>query len=316
MRIFVAAALLLLAGCAEETVSGYPGYFEADSIVVGAPQGGWITGLSVRRGDRVAAGQVLFALDDTAQTAERDRARAVLAQAEAQALNLGKGRRREELASLDAAVREAEAAANFAQSDYRRLSALRAKGFATVKALEAAKANADAALARAANMRSQAAAARLGGRSDELSAARAAIDAAKAALAAADYALAQRQVRAQVGGIVEDVLRDTGEHAPAGAGVVQILPPGALKVRFFVPGADRARARLGMPVRIQCDACGQPIPGRITFVSARAEFTPPIIYSERSRNALVWMVEAQPDAAASVPAAGQPADIYIVSDAP
>ena len=44
-----------------------------------------------------------------------------------------------------------------------------------------------------------------------------------------------------------------------------------------------------------CDACADGLSARITYVSPRPEFTPPIIYSRDSRDRLVFMVEARPE---------------------
>jgi HlyD family secretion protein len=48
-------------------------------------------------------------------------------------------------------------------------------------------------------------------------------------------------------------------------------------------------------VRIACDGCGAPIPAKISFIANRAEYTPPVIYSNAQRAKLVFMVEARPD---------------------
>jgi HlyD family secretion protein len=50
----------------------------------------------------------------------------------------------------------------------------------------------------------------------------------------------------------------------------------------------------------------------VTFVSDRAEFTPPVLYSKENRAKLVYLVEAKP--AADVAArlnAGQPVDVTL-----
>jgi HlyD family secretion protein len=53
-----------------------------------------------------------------------------------------------------------------------------------------------------------------------------------------------------------------------------------------------------------------PAAGRVSFVSPRAEYTPPVIYSRESRGKLVFMVEAvfAPEVAARLHP-GQPVDV-------
>ena len=55
-----------------------------------------------------------------------------------------------------------------------------------------------------------------------------------------------------------------------------------------------------------------PIPATIVFIAARAEFTPPVLYSKENRSKLVYLVEAKPapaDAAKLHP--GQPVDVTL-----
>jgi HlyD family secretion protein len=90
----------------------------------------------------------------------------------------------------------------------------------------------------------------------------------------------------------------------AGAPVVALLPPTALKVRFFVPEPALARAAVGSQVALSCDACAANLRARIRWVSPQAEYTPPVIYSNASRSKLVFAVEATPlEAASMLPAA-------------
>jgi HlyD family secretion protein len=59
-------------------------------------------------------------------------------------------------------------------------------------------------------------------------------------------------------------------------------------------------------VRFACDGCPNGLTATIDFVSPRAEFTPPVIYSRESRDRLVYLVEARPSVRL-LP--GQPVDV-------
>ena len=101
---------------------------------------------------------------------------------------------------------------------------------------------------------------------------------------------------------------------PAGRPVAALLPPGNVKARFFVPEAVVGSLSAGQRVDIACDGCGTPIAAKITFISAQAEFTPPIIYSEESRSKLVFLVEARPDPKdATRLHPGQPVDVKVAA---
>jgi len=98
------------------------------------------------------------------------------------------------------------------------------------------------------------------------------------------------------------------EWVAANQPVVSLLPDDRIKVRFFVPEQEVARYRPGRTVRFSCDSCAAGLTARISFVSPRPEFTPPVIFSRDSRDRLVFMVEALPaKAAALMP--GLPVDV-------
>jgi HlyD family secretion protein len=56
---------------------------------------------------------------------------------------------------------------------------------------------------------------------------------------------------------------------------------------------------MGRPVSFTCDGCPADLTATIIYVSPRAEFTPPVIYSQTARTKLVFLIEARPQ---SVPA--------------
>jgi HlyD family secretion protein len=58
------------------------------------------------------------------------------------------------------------------------------------------------------------------------------------------------------------------------------------------------------------DGVREPFRGRVSFISPRAEFTPPVIYSRENRAKLVFLVEAvfDPETAARLHP-GQPVDV-------
>jgi HlyD family secretion protein len=128
--------------------------------------------------------------------------------------------------------------------------------------------------------------------------------------------LADKTVRAPVAALVEDTLFRIGEWVGAGTPVVNLLPPAAIKVRFFVAETVLARIKPGDAVTLHCDGCALPIEARIRFIARSAEFTPPVIYSREQRAKLVYLVEAWPSAADAVKLRpGQPVDVALAGGA-
>ncbi len=98
-----------------------------------------------------------------------------------------------------------------------------------------------------------------------------------------------------VTGSVQQIYYRAGELVPAGKPIVALLPPGNLKVRFFVNEAMLPKLKFGDPVTISCDGCEPGITAKISFISRTSEFTPPVIYSMEERSKLVFLIEARPE---------------------
>ncbi|MBN9010434.1 MAG: HlyD family secretion protein, partial [Rhizobiales bacterium] len=62
--------------------------------------------------------------------------------------------------------------------------------------------------------------------------------------------------------------------------------------RFFVPEGQLSRVHLGQVVTIGCDGC-KLLTAKISFIAAREEFTPPVIFSVDNREKLVFKLEAR-----------------------
>ena len=125
--------------------------------------------------------------------------------------------------------------------------------------------------------------------------AEAALRSAQARLNSSQTKLARRKAFSPAMGTVQQIYFRVGELVPAGRPVVAILPPGNMKVRFFVNEAMLPKIALDETVNIQCDGCPPGLTARVSFIARTAEFTPPVIYSLEERNKLVFMVEALPE---------------------
>ena len=138
------------------------------------------------------------------------------------------------------------------------------------------------------------------------------LEAARAQLAQTNWRVEQKSQDAPQAGLVYDTFFVQGEWVPAGRPVVSLLPPGNIKLRFFVPETAVGAIKVGQHVTVSCDGCGTPIPATVSYVSPQPEYTPPVIYSREERAKLVFLIEARPDATqATRLKPGQPVDVKL-----
>jgi HlyD family secretion protein len=306
-------ATLALAGCSPATrpPDSYPGYAEADLHFAAATQPGRITRVHVLRGQAVAMGAPLFDLEDSEQIAQLAEARGRLRQATARLANLQRGRRPDEIASIDAQVAQTSATRRLAELQLEQQEQLHRAGFISQARLDearAAVARDRARLAQTSAERRMAAAAI--GRADEVAAAASDIATQQALVDLAQWRLSERKVQARIGGVVQDTYFRVGEVVSAAQPVLSLLPAGPPKLRFFVPEAVRNAAHVGRRISATCDGCTAPLPATIRFLSPQPEFTPPVIYSREAREKLVYLAEATLDAGAAI-SPGQPVDVRL-----
>jgi HlyD family secretion protein len=306
-------ALVACAPAGEEAAMS--GYAEAELVYVAPAAAGTLVSLDVQRGDSVKRGQLLFALDTDAEVLGRQAAQARSERALAQADNLRKGRRPVELLAIDQQLAQAEAALSASNSALQRNQQLVAQGFQSASRLEELVAARDRDAARLRELQAQRTLATQAARSDEIAAAAAEARGAQSDVALSTWREAQKRREAPTDALVFDVMYRPGEWVNAGAPVVALLPPGALKLRFFVPEPALARAAVGNEVMLGCDGCAPNLRARIRWVSPLAEYTPPLIYSNSARHKLVFAVEATPLDAAAALKPGQPVDVRFVKRA-
>lgn len=142
----------------------YQGWIEADTVFVGAEDGGRLASLSVAEGQEVKAGDALFSIDSKTQTADVQAARQALDEASSRLARLEAAQQRpEEIAILEAALQRAQATLDYSRSESARAQELVRKGFATQARADQAQSTFDQNQAAVEEVQRQIAAARLEG---------------------------------------------------------------------------------------------------------------------------------------------------------
>lgn len=309
--VLLALATLVLAGCGRRAPSAYQGYLEGDFVYLASPLAGRLEALAVQKGARVAAGAPLFTLEQGAELSTLRESAERLRQAQARLADLRKGQRPSELAAVEARLTQARTAAELSGLELERATKLRQTAVLSDDDFDRVRLNHEANTTLIAETAAQLATAQLGARADAIAAAEADAAAAQAALDRAGWAVAQKSQAAPRAGLIYDTLYREGEFVAAAMPVVSLLPPENLKVRFFVPEADFGALKAGDIVQIALTGRAEPIEARISYLSPRPEFTPPVLYNRANRAKLVFMVEALPVdvAVARDLHPGQPVDV-------
>jgi HlyD family secretion protein len=148
------------------------------------------------------------------------------------------------------------------------------------------------------------------------------LDAAVSALRVAEARVVTSQTRvarrmgfAPIDGSVQQIYFREGETVPPQRPVLSIMPPGNMKLRFYVPETDLPKLSIGDEVRVTCDNCSADLTARIYFISTMAEYTPPVIYSLDERNKLVYLIQARPSRPDAL-RVGQPISVYLNAKTP
>jgi HlyD family secretion protein len=286
-------AITLFSGCSRAPQS-FQGYVEGEYVYVASPVGGRLEQLFVQRGQTIEARAPLFRLDAEEETAARQQADEQLKAAEAQLADLKVGRRNPEVDVVKAQLAQAQAAESQATEQLRRDEAQFQVGGISRSQLDDSRANHAIKAARARELAGQLQVSRLPARDEQIRAQEAQVAAARAQSSQLNWRLGQKEIPATQAGSVVDTMFRVGEWVPPGQPVVRMLPPGNVKVRFFVPESAVGGIKPGRKVVLRCDGCAAEIPAEVNFISDQPEYTPPVIYSNETRAKLVFMVEARP----------------------
>ena len=325
----VAIAAALGAACSDappENLLRASGYVEATEIQVAAEAAGRIQDLRVAEGDRVEAGALIAQLDTRDTELQIRRLRAEHDSADAQLRLLQAGSRTEDIRQADAQARAAEAEVkaidaevHVAELDLERFEALLAANAGSRKQRDDARARVDAArehqrsaAERVSAARETLARLRAGARREELDAARARIAAVDAQIAALDKAVADARVTSPAAGVVTQKLADAGELVPRGVPLVVVTDLDNAWANVFVPEPMVPRLKLGQPATVRTDAGGEGLPGKVTFISPRAEFTPRNVQTAEERSKLVYRIKIAVDNREGILKQGMPVDAEIV----
>lgn len=253
-KLILALSGLLLVACQKNTQL-YNGYLDADLTYLASDFGGRMEKITAKRGDFVQAGQLLFKLEQVNESR-----------------NIAISKANQE--NLQAQYQQVIDKINYTQTNYNRLQKLQAQGAASSDDLDQAKQN-------------------LNVLQNQLTSIKAQLTGNKFEIAQKNWQLERKQNTAPESGIIFDNYFTQGEYVPSGTPILSLITANNIKIIFFVPETDLGRIHLGQTVSITNDGNSSAQLGTINYISAKAEYTQPIIFSSEDRQKLVFRVEAK-----------------------
>jgi HlyD family secretion protein len=318
---------LLLPACRDRTATNNPrvsGEVEATEVQVSPEVGGRVLEVPVDEGNRAKKGDLIAQLDTRDVDLALQRARADRAAADAQLRLLQAGSRSEDIrqaeaqttaAAGDVAAAEADLAA--AEKDLQRFEQLLKDNSGSQKQRDDAATRRDVARERLASARAREEAARegaarlrAGARREEIEGARARLAAADAQIATLEKNKADATVFAPIDGVVTERLVDPGEMVAPRAPIVVLTDLDHAWAEVFVDEPQVPRLKIGQPATVFTDAGGS-IPGKVSFISSKAEFTPRNVQTAEDRSKLVYRVKIAVDNRQGVLKQGMPVEAEI-----
>jgi HlyD family secretion protein len=274
--------------------------------------------VALRRAEVEAARAALAELESGSRPEEIRQAEAAVRRAQARLSELLAGSRVQEVEVARAEVERARADAELMRLEQERKEGLYRGGYISDREYDLARSEYQVARARLKEAQERLELVREGPRAEEIEQARAAlkeaeerfllvkrgprretIEQARARLQQAQEALALAQARLEyatltspLSGVVLSENVEPGEYVAAGMPVVSVADLREVFFRGYVAETDLGKVKVGQLVRVTTDTYpGKVYPGRITFISSEAEFTPKNVQTEKERVKLVYRIK-------------------------
>lgn len=246
------------------------GRIEANEIDIATKYAARLLELRVEEGDLVQAGQVIALLETRELAAQLRSAEAVVQQAQQQ--------RDQVLAE----IRQRRSELALADKELQRSLVLLGKNFVSEQKVDqqrTLRGTAEAAVAAAESRRGSA---------------EAAIRVAEAEAERVRDLLQDGTLTAPKAGRILFRLAETGEVLPAGGKVATLLDLSDVYMTFFLPTEAAGRVAIGSEARLLLDAApGRAVPAQISFVAARAQFTPKQVETRSERERMMFRIKAR-----------------------
>src|SRR5580692_14623 len=280
------------------------GVVRATEIRVEPEVDGQLMSITVEKGVRVHAGDVLARLSAVELTAQADQARAALASATATRNNVYAGVRREQVASLKDEIAKASARLEYAQAQLTRTSTLARQSFESQQTLDQAENDAASARADVAEAQANYDAAVAGPTREERAIADAQVQAAAAAIAVIERRLDKMILRAPADGVVSVIVAEVGENIHAGQPILMVEGAGQQWLSFNAREDYLSGLRIGKTANVMrndADGATKAVITELRPLGTFATWQAERVIGDHDRNTLRLRLDPQGEQAALEP---------------
>jgi len=288
------------------------GVVENQEIIVSAETGGKLIRLLKDEGDVVRKGDTVAILDKETLELKLKQAEANLEATEAKLRLMKKGARKEDIDAAQGNVKQARAAYELAEKEFKRAEELLRNKSLSLDRYDKIKSEFEIAKARLSVAKSQLAKAKRPFRREEIRQAEAALHAAKAQVELLKKNVKDAVLVSPIDGTITKVFYKQGELVAPFGSVFSVDNLKQVEVRIYIPETQLGKVKVGQKVEIFSDSfSGKNFEGKVVFVSPKAEFTPKTIQTKEERVKLVYevkIVAKNPDGELKT---GMPVDVKI-----
>jgi HlyD family secretion protein len=252
------------------------GTFEADETIVSAEGNGTLLKFDVEEGQTLEAGQVLGYIDSTQLYLKKQQLQSQIRSTLSQRPDI-----RAQLASLQVQLQTAE-------REQKRVSNLLRDNAATQKQMDDANAQVELVKKQIAAQQSS-----LGITSESITEQASPL---RIQIAQVEDQLAKCRIVNPVNGMVLTKYAEVNEMAATGKPLYKIADLSEITLRAYITGEQLSRVKIGQKVNVLVDNGNKDyntLPGELTWVSSKAEFTPKTIQTREERANLVYAIKVR-----------------------
>ena len=281
--------LLLLAGCGtkDNTAAKFYGNVDVRTVSLAFRVPGRLEDILFDEGQKVKKGALLARLDSALYAEQLKQIDAQIDAQEAQLKKLEKGFRPEEISKARANYMKQQALMEKADKDLKRAKYLYKSKSITDQEYDDAVAMYAQMKAGYLYAKSSLELLQNGYESEDILAARAALNGLKAQRALAEINLNDTNLTAPSDGTVITRIYEPGAIVNASQSVLELAKEDSYWVRSYMPEPYLGKIKLNQVAHIHTDS-GHTYTGRVSFISPLAEFTPKTVQTEELRTDLVY----------------------------